>query len=98
MHIDELNEIMNGIQDALMSFQDGHFCRQCKKKMPSTPTGICLGAGVFNEAEPRKTWSINWRSSEDGWAFIEIGTDRFWICPGCVSELLPFRTHKKPER
>lgn len=95
MTIDDVNEILNGIRDALLSYQDGHFCRRCSKEMPSTVTGICLGAGVFNEEEPRKVWSVNWRSSEDGWGFVEIGTDQFWICPGCVSELLPLTKRKR---
>jgi hypothetical protein len=98
MHIDELNEILGGIREALLNYQDGHCCRRCKKKMPSTVTAICLGAGVFNEAEPRKTWAVNWRAAEEGWGFVEIGTNRFWICPGCVSELLPLEDPGTPER
>lgn len=98
MHVDKVNEILDGIRDALLSYRDGHSCRRCRKSMPSIVTSICLGAGVFNEAEPKKTWSVGWRAAEDGWAFVEIGTDRFWICPGCVSELLPLKRYGFPER
>ena len=89
MKPEDIERTLEGIRQALLSYKDGHYCKRCRREMPSQPTGICLRAGVFKEEDKNDVWSVNWRSTEDGWGFVEIGTQRYWVCPSCVSELLP---------
>jgi len=90
MNIDDLNELLNNIKDAIVRHKDGHYCRRCQRKMPSIVAGICLDAGVYKDEEPRKVWNVNWRPTEKGWAHIEIESHEFWLCPACTNETLPF--------
>ena len=86
---EEVERVLEGVRQALLSYTGGHFCRRCRREMPSQPTGICLRAATFQDDDPNGVWTVTWRATEEGWGFVEVGTDRYWICPLCVSELLP---------
>lgn len=95
MTIDELNETLENIRQALLSYKDAHFCRRCKKPMPSQVSGVYLKSqlGGLIEGESNEVWQVVWQGLELGWAYVEVSgnrTNRCWICPSCTGELLPW--------
>lgn len=94
MNDEDVELMLGSAREAIKRRMNADQCRRCKKAMPVDVVGVYFGR-QFPDMEPNGVWQVTWRPSEGGWAFIEIGTARYCLCPPCVAEVLPFKPEKR---
>ena len=93
---EDVEQMLSHARDAIKRRMNADHCKRCKKAMPVEVTGVYFGRQLPSTGvEPNEAWQVTWKPAEQGWAFVEIGTTRYSLCPTCAVELLPFKSEKR---
>jgi hypothetical protein len=91
MKEEEIEEALEQIRGAILHRLNADNCKRCKKQMPVTITGVYFVRQMQpDHPTPNAVWQAVWTPAESGWATVEIGSNRFCLCPSCAKEVLPF--------